>query len=201
MTTHSDQPGDNHSPPLTAYQVWEGMWTAIKEKQQETDLRLSDDLHDFIEQTKQLVTLAEQEKLDPSLLVLFLDGTVRFYRGVGTGIPKLTSALRTLLRRLELRLEQATPPATTPSPAVVLASRTKQPIVRGTPKPILRVAQFNVVKALVDAGDTGLTVDQLVHHSGHTDARGILRRLADSDPDWRAVIHFPGKSGGHYRIG
>jgi len=25
------------------------MWTAIKEKQQETDPRLSDDLHDFIE--------------------------------------------------------------------------------------------------------------------------------------------------------
>ena len=44
-----DQHGDNHSPPLTAYQVWEGMWTAIKEKQQETDPRLSDDLRDFIE--------------------------------------------------------------------------------------------------------------------------------------------------------
>src|SRR6516164_7295587 len=114
----------NHDSPLTAYQVWEEMWTAIKEKQQETDLRLSDDLHDFIEQTKQLVTLAEQEMLDPSPLVLFLDGTERFYRGVGTAIPKLTSAVRTLLRHLELRLEQATPPATTPSPAVVLASRT-----------------------------------------------------------------------------
>jgi hypothetical protein len=24
---------------------------------------------------------------------------------------------------------------------------------------------------------------------------------AESDPDWRSVIHFPGKSGGHYRIG
>jgi hypothetical protein len=70
----------NHDSPLTAYQVWEGMWVAIKEKQQETDLRLSDDLHDFIEQTKQLVTLAEQENLDPSPLVLFLDGTERFYR-------------------------------------------------------------------------------------------------------------------------
>src|SRR5262245_58453341 len=125
------------------------MWTAIKEKQQESDLRLSDDLHDFIEMTKQLVTLAEQEKLDPSPLVLFLDGTERFYLGVGTGIPKLTSALRTFLRRLELRLEQATPPATTPSPAVFLAGMTKQPIVRGKPKPVLRLPQYNVVKVLV----------------------------------------------------
>jgi hypothetical protein len=50
----------------------------------------------FIEQTKPVVTLAEQEKLDPSPLVLFLAGTERYYRGVGTGIPKLTTALRTL---------------------------------------------------------------------------------------------------------
>src|SRR6516162_4967351 len=140
MTKHNENENDS---PLAVYQVWEEMWTAMKEKQQETDLRLSDDLHDFIEQTKQLVTLAEQEKLDPSPLVLFLDGTERFYRGVGTGIPKLTSALRTLLRHLELRLEQATPPATTPQPAVVLASRTKQAIVRGTLKPVLRQPQYN----------------------------------------------------------
>jgi len=57
MTKHNK---NDHDSPLAAYQVWEGMWTAIKEKQQETDLRLSDDLHDFIEQTKQLVTLSEQ---------------------------------------------------------------------------------------------------------------------------------------------
>jgi hypothetical protein len=198
MTKHNENENDS---PLAVYQVWEGMWVALKEKQQETDLRLSDDLHDFIEQTKQLVTLAEQEKLDPSPLVLFLDGTERYYHGVGTGIPKLTTALRTFLRRLELRLEEAIPAADPPSPAVILAGKTKQPIVRGKPRPVLRLAQFNVVKALVDAGDTGLTVDQLVQQSGHADARGILKRLADSDPAWRAVIHFPGKAGGRYRIG
>jgi len=74
-----------------------------------------------------------------------------------------------------------------------VAGQTKQPVVRGKTKPVLRPAQFNVVKALVNAGETGLTLDQLVHQSGHSDARGILRRLADSDPDWRSVIHFPGK--------
>ena len=115
MTNRGDRHGENHSPPLTAYQVWEGLWVALKERQDQADLRLSDDLQEFMEQTKQLVSLAEEEKLDPSPLVLFLAGAERFYRGVGTGIPKLTSA--------------------------------------------------------------------------------------ESDPDWRSVIHFPGKSGGHYRIG
>lgn len=200
MTKHNE---NDHDSPLAAFRAWEDMWTAIKERQGQADLRLSDDLGEFIEQTQQLVTLAELENLDPSPLLLFLDGAERFYRGVGTGIPTLTSVLRTFLRRLELRLEQATPPATASpsSPAVILAGKTKQPIVRGNAKPVLRLAQYNVVKALVDAGDTGLTVDQLVHHSGHSDARGILRRLANSDPDWRSVMHFPGKAGGHYRIG
>ena len=103
------QKNNNHDSPLAIYRAWEDMWVAIKEKQQEADLRLSDDLHDFIEQTKQLVTLAEQESLDPSPLVSFLTGTVRLYSGVGTSLPKLTSPLRTLLRHLGLRLEQATP--------------------------------------------------------------------------------------------
>ena len=203
MTNRKDEHDENHGSSLAALRAWEDMWTALKETQKETDLRLSDELHEFVEMTKQLVTLGDQEKLDSSPLALFLDGTERFYRGVGTGIPKLTSALRTFLRHLELRLEQATPSATdsTQTPAVILAGKTKQPKVRGRPKPVLRHAQYNVVKALVGAGETGLTVDQLVHQSGHSDARGILRRLADSDPDWQAVIQFPGKAGGHYRIG
>jgi len=44
---------------------------------------------------------------------------------------------------------------------------------------------------LADAGDTGLTVGQLVHHNGHSDAHGILKRLAGSDSDWRSVLRFP----------
>jgi hypothetical protein len=115
-------------------------------------------------------------------------------------------------QRLEIRprqlllfrlLGRITAPATagTPPPVVILAGTTKQPIVRGTPKPVLRHAQYHVVKALLDAGETGLTVDQLVHHSGHTDARGILKRLAESGEGWRSVLHFPGRAGGHSRIG
>jgi hypothetical protein len=140
MTKPSEEHEENYGLPLDAYQVWEGMWVALKERQEQADLRLSDDLHDFIEQTKQLITLAEQENLDPSPLVSFLVGTERFYHGVGIGIPKVTSALRTLLRRLELRLEQATVPAaaSAPSPRVILAGKTNQPMVGGTPKPVLR---------------------------------------------------------------
>jgi len=103
MTKHNENANDS---PLAVYQVWEEMWTTLQEKQQGTDLRLSDDLQEFIEQTKQLVTLAEQESLDPSRLVSFLTGTERFYSGAGTSLPKLTSPLRTLLRHLGLRLEQ-----------------------------------------------------------------------------------------------
>src|ERR1051325_345720 len=177
MTKRKDQHDENHDGSrLAALRAWEDTWTTLKERQEETDLRLSDELHEFIEQTKQLVALAEQENLDPSPLVLFLDGTERLHRGVGTGIPRLTSALRPFLRRLELRLEKATPATTTSvqSPVVLLAGKTKQPMVRGKAKPVLRHTQYNVVKALVDAGASGLTVDQLVHQSSHGDARGIL---------------------------
>ena len=201
MTKRKDQHEENAGSLTAAYRLWEDMWLALKEKEEEADLRLSDDLHDFIEQTKKLVAIGERQNLDPSPLVQFLAGTERLHRGVGSDLPKLTTALRTFLRRLELRLEEATAPATTATPAVVLAGKTKQAEIGGKPKPVLRHAQYNVVKALVDAGEAGLTVDQLVQQSGHSDARGILKRLADSDSDWRAVIHFPGKAGGHYRIG
>jgi hypothetical protein len=73
-------------------------------------------------------------------------------------------------------------------------------IVLGKQKPKLLATQYKVVEALVAAGETGLTKDQLVKESGCGDARGILRRLADSDPDWAAVIQFAGGTGRRYRI-
>ena len=72
MTKHIDENEDDPSTALTAYRDWENTWQTLKESEQETDLRLSEELHVFIEQTKQLVTIAEQEKLDASPLVLFL---------------------------------------------------------------------------------------------------------------------------------
>jgi hypothetical protein len=86
------------------------------------------------------------------------------------------------------------------SPRVVLRGRTDGPIVLQKTKKKLTKAQYNVVKALLDAGDIGLTKDQLVSQSGHEDACGILTRLADKDDDWKQVIHFAGQTGGGYRI-
>jgi len=199
--TGQDLPTD--TSPLTACHVWRETWQTISELQEPNDLRLCDDLRDFVGQTKDLVAACERQPLDPSPLVLFFDRLERFYHGAGTKLPGLTNKLQTLLRRLELKLERELPTVTAIAQvaAVVLAGTTKQPIVRGKPKPVLRFTQYNVAKALVDAGEIGLTLDQMVNKSGHSDARGILNRLADSDPDWKAVIHFPGKAGGHYRIG
>ncbi len=73
-------------------------------------------------------------------------------------------------------------------------------LVQGKVKPPLTFAQYAVVKALLQAGEDGLTKDQLDARSGHSDARKILKRLHDSDPDWAAVIQMPGRSGCRYRL-
>jgi hypothetical protein len=93
--------------------------------------------------------------------------------------------------------EVARPPK---GPRVVLRGREEAPIVLGMPKPKLTLPRYNVVKALLDAGEAGLTKDELVNKSRHQDARGILNRLANSDPDWKQVIHFAGQTCGGYRI-
>jgi hypothetical protein len=85
-------------------------------------------------------------------------------------------------------------------PRVKLRGRDEGPIVLGTTKRKLTTPQYNVVKALLDAGHAGLTKDELVEKSGHEDARGILTRLSASDDDWKEVIHFAVQTGGGYRI-
>ena len=73
-------------------------------------------------------------------------------------------------------------------------------MVMGKVKPLLTFAQHAVVKALLEAGEDGLTKDGLDACSGHSDARKILKRLHDSDPNWAAVIQLAGRSGCRYRI-
>lgn len=63
----------------------------------------------------------------------------------------------------------------------------------------LRTSQYNVLKTLDEAGTNGLTKDELVSRSGHTDALGILKRVARR-PEWRDVIQLAGKTGGRYRL-
>jgi hypothetical protein len=91
-------------------------------------------------------------------------------------------------------------PATPTGPRVVLGKCSDAPIVNGKKKVPLTPAQYDVVKALLDAGENGLTKDLLDRNSKHGDARKILARIANKDDDWKGVIHFPGITGGRYRI-
>ncbi len=86
-------------------------------------------------------------------------------------------------------------------PSVMLRRRDQGPIVRGKEKPVLTDREFNVIAALIAAGQRGLNKDKLDEKSGHSEARKVLRELRNSDPDWASVIHMPGKPGrGGYRI-
>jgi hypothetical protein len=87
------------------------------------------------------------------------------------------------------------------NPRVVLHGLGERPIVVGVEKEPLTLPQYDVVKALLEAGERGLSKDELDRKSKRGDARKTLKRLAESDPDWKAVIHFPGKPGVGYRIG
>jgi hypothetical protein len=86
------------------------------------------------------------------------------------------------------------------TPPVILGEFCDSPIVLGKEMPRLTWSQYRVVKALLAAGNDGLTKDRLDAESGHTDARKILKRLHDSDPNWAVVIVMPGIPGRRYRI-
>ena len=93
-----------------------------------------------------------------------------------------------------------TPAASGTEALVILRSPTACPVVRGKEKRPLTTPQYNVVKALMDAGEHGLTGDELVNKSGHGGAVNVLKALARSDADWGAVISLPGRPGGRYRL-
>jgi len=76
----------------------------------------------------------------------------------------------------------------------------EQPEVNGKRKPTLTAARYDAVQALIEAGEAGLTKDQLDRQSGHTEARKLLKALANDDDDWKKVIRFPGTPGKGYRI-
>jgi len=76
----------------------------------------------------------------------------------------------------------------------------EQPEVNGKRKPILTLARYDAVQTLIEAGETGLTKDQLDDKSGHSDARKLLKALAKDDADWARAILFPGTPGKRYRI-
>jgi hypothetical protein len=83
---------------------------------------------------------------------------------------------------------------------VILGKPGDEPIVNGKRKARLSKPRFDVIAVLIAAGDDGLSKDSLAEESGHGDAHRILSRLAQSDPDWKAVIQMAGIPGGRYRI-
>jgi hypothetical protein len=87
-----------------------------------------------------------------------------------------------------------------PDPLVILGESDEEPIVCGVLKKRLTIAQYDVVKALLAAGNGGLSKDSLAKKSGHGDAHRVLKRLNDSDSDWKSVIQLAGRPGGRYRI-
>ena len=72
--------------------------------------------------------------------------------------------------------------------------------VLGKEKPKLTAAQYNVVAALLAAGDDGLTKDQLIRKSNGGGAIRTMKDLAGNDDDWGKVLFLAGKTGGRYRI-
>lgn len=86
-----------------------------------------------------------------------------------------------------------------PSGRVLLFGLGKDPIVDGNVESLTK-AQYEVVLALIQAGDNGLTKDQLVANSGHGDAVNILKRIAKKSPKWKEVVSLPGEPGKRYRI-
>ena len=60
-------------------------------------------------------------------------------------------------------------------------------------------AQQDVITALLEAGEGGLSGPELIKKSGRGDARGVLKRLA-SNEKWKCVLQSAGRQGGRYRI-
>ena len=87
------------------------------------------------------------------------------------------------------------------SKRVMLFGPDEQPIVTEKRKSILPKARYDVVQALIEAGESGLSKDDLDAKSGHSDARKLLYALVKNDSDWKAAILLPGKGGmgKHYR--
>ena len=118
---------------------------------------------------------------------------------VGRDLPG-TFEVQSGIERASGALELPHTPAAK-SEHVALFDRDVPPMVWGkSKKTLLTSAQYDVVKALIEAGAEGLTKDQLLTKSGRGDPRGILRRLADKDRDWKRAIRFAGRTGGRYRI-
>jgi hypothetical protein len=206
---HRWTPPDPADPAVMqiACRCWFDDYIVLADEHAQRDI--GEDLKRFQTTTQALADCAEAHTLDSTPLITFLQRLRDFQYDPESGFPTPDSGLQVLLDRLaaKLRSEQPSSPnppeAVAPQPpaqAVLLKGRADSPIVRGKTKRTLTHAQFDIIEALLQAGEAGLTKDEFERKSRHSDARRILKRLAESDPDWNAVILFPGRTGGRYRI-
>jgi hypothetical protein len=119
------------------------------------------------------------------------------------GHPASNGAVNTLAVSTVTSSAPAEAATTAPTPddiqSVVLRGERKRPLVLGVEKRHLTVAEYDVVKALVDS-KLPLTKDELDAESGHTGSAVILARLAKKDPEWYRVIYRPGQRRDGYRL-
>lgn len=183
---------------------------------------MDDDLGDLVRVSEQIAGSAENVGIDSTPLVTFLLQAEDCYYGTGSTPPVADPALELWLVRVRVALaerERTNPvaphPITSPTPATPptgpqpqlppprpfeFSDIAKQPVVNGNVKPHLTQAQHEILTALLEAGGRGLSKDELDEKSGRTDSRKYLQKLAN-DPDWAAVIVFPGQKGrGGYRL-
>ncbi len=210
------QPPDPKDPEdmLAACEYWWDDYIEIAEEHDQRDI--TRELKRFILTVKALARSAEVNGLSARPLIHFYHDMEAFSLPPQTDLPAAGSEVHELLDHLKIKLELQQPktptpttvppayppptPAEPPPPRVVLSGTSKQPIVLGRKKDVLSQGQYNVVQTLLPAGEAGLSKDEFERKSGHPDARRILKRLYESDPDWGEVIHLPGLKGKRYRI-
>jgi len=109
------------------------------------------------------------------------------------GIPEITFEQ---LRRFHAEQVKPHLPFATIAARVILKGRGEAPIVEGTPVPRLTSSQFNVVKALIDAGEEGLSWAEITRHKA--DAVKTLKRLVRTQPHWAPFFNLAEKRGARY---
>ncbi len=139
-----------------------------------------------------------------------------YHRGLIRSLPTVPAFRRTrlnagrcaeILRQAlhELLQENRPGPSTgdgqsQPKCCVVLRGKGERPLVLGREVSPVTSAQYDVLQALVNAGEDGLSLTELGRDSGHGSARNVLKNLADSFSAWQQVILLPGAPGRRYRL-
>ena len=84
--------------------------------------------------------------------------------------------------------------------SVVLLGPTERPIVLGRELERVTQPQYEILQALIVAGERGLSLDELKRFSGHHTAEKTLKRLAKKFAEWNQVVLLPGKPHLRYRL-